>query len=146
MFIFGMTAQQIEERRHGYNPWEIYHGDEEIRRALDLIRQDFFSLVEPGIFRPILESLLDGGDRYFVLADLRAYIEAQSRVDAAFKDRDQWDRMAILNVARSGKFSSDRTIREYAEQIWHVEPCQVMSLAGEQQAYAKSTLDHPKPA
>jgi starch phosphorylase len=138
IFIFGLTTQEIEERRHRYNPWEIYHSDEEIRRALELIGRDYFSMVEPGIFKPILDALLAGGDRYFVLADLRAYIEAQSRVDAAYKDRDAWDRMAILNVARSGRFSSDRTIREYAEQIWHVGPCEVECLPGEQQAYADS--------
>jgi starch phosphorylase len=128
MFIFGLTAGQVEQRHTGYNPWEIFHADAEIRRALQLIERDFFSLVEPGIFRPILQSLLDGGDHYLVLADLRDYIEAQSRVDAAFRDPDNWDRKAILNVARSGKFSSDRTIREYAEHIWHAKPCRVAPL------------------
>ncbi len=140
IFIFGLTAQQIEECRSAYNPWAIYHNDEEIRRALELIGHDFFSLVEPGIFQPLLHSLLEDGDRYFVLADLRAYMEAQSRVDATFKDHETWDRMSILNVARSGKFSSDRTVREYAEQIWHVAPCQVISLPGEQQAYADTSM------
>jgi starch phosphorylase len=136
MFIFGLTAAEIEERRQNYDPWSIYRSDQEIRRALDMIRGDFFNMLEPGIFKPLLDSLLSGGDQYFVLADLRAYIETQNKVDAAFKDPDQWDRMAILNVARSGKFSSDRTIREYAEEIWHVKPCEVASLPGEQLAYA----------
>lgn len=125
IFIFGLTAEQVEQRRASYNPWTIFHGDAEIRRALQLIERDFFSLVEPGIFRPILHSLLEGGDHYFVLGDLRDYIDAQSRVDAAYRDPANWDRKAILNVARSGKFSSDRTIREYAEQIWHMRPCEV---------------------
>jgi starch phosphorylase len=125
IFIFGLTPEQVDQRRPGYHPWDIYNSDEEIRRALQLIQQDFFSLLEPGIFRPLTHSLLDGGDHYMLLADLRDYIETQERVDAAYKDRDGWDRKSILNVARAGKFSSDRTIREYATQIWHVEPVEV---------------------
>ena len=124
-FLFGLTAREVEQRRPFYNPWEIYHGDEEIRRALLLIEQDFFSLMEPGIFRPITQALLDGGDHYMLLADLRDYIETQERVDRAYAWRDGWDRKAIINVARAGSFSSDRTIREYASEIWHLDPCAV---------------------
>ena len=83
---------------------------------------DVFSRGEPGIFRPIVDSLLNGGDPYMVLADFAAYCACQDVVERAYRDPDRWTRMAILNVARSGKFSSDRTIREYAEQIWGVEP------------------------
>jgi starch phosphorylase len=101
----------------------VYNSDEEIRRALTLIERNFFSLLEPGIFKPLLQSLLDNGDPYMLLADLRDYIQTQDRVDAAFRDVEVWDRMAILNVARAGKFSSDRTIKEYASEIWHLEPC-----------------------
>ena len=122
IFIFGLTAQQVELRRPLYDPWEIYHGDEEIRRALQLIERDFFSMLEPGIFQPLTRALLDGGDRYMLLADLRDYIQTQERVDRAYQDRDGWNRKAILNVARAGKFSSDRTIHEYASQIWHLDP------------------------
>ena len=126
IFIFGLTAQEVEQRRPFYNPWNIYHGDEEIRRAVQLIERDFFSMMEPGIFRPVTRSLLEGGDYYMLLADLRDYIETQERVDAAYKDPGGWDRKAIINVARAGKFSSDRTIQEYASQIWHLQPCAVV--------------------
>ncbi len=90
-----------------------------------MVRRNFFSLMEPGIFDPILRSLLDEGDHYMLLADLRDYIETQDRVDAAYKDRDGWIRKAIMNVARAGKFSSDRTIAEYTSEIWHVEPVKI---------------------
>jgi starch phosphorylase len=126
IFIFGLNAREVEKRRPGYNPWEIYHHDDEIRRAMDLIEHDFFSMMEPGIFRPLIDALLAHGDCYMILADLRAYIRTQDRVDAAYRDRRGWIRKAVLNVARAGKFSSDRTIREYASEIWHVEPCQIV--------------------
>ena len=126
IFIFGLTAQEVEERRPFYNPWNLYHADEEIRRAVQLIERDFFSMMEPGIFRPVTWSLLEGGDYYMLLADLRDYIQTQERVDAAYKDPGGWDRKAIINVARAGKFSSDRTIQEYASQIWHLQPCAVV--------------------
>jgi starch phosphorylase len=103
----------------------VYNSDEEIRRALKLIEADFFSMLEPGIFRPILNALLDGGDHYMLLADLRDYIEAQARVDALYRDQPRWLEKAILNVARAGKFSSDRAVQEYAADIWHVKPCLV---------------------
>jgi glycogen phosphorylase len=128
IFIFGLTAQEVELRRPLYNPWEIYHSDEEIRRAIQLIDRDFFSMTEPGIFKPVTWALLDGGDRYMLLADLRDYIQTQERVDGAYRDRDGWNRKAIINVARAGRFSSDRTIYEYASQIWHLEPCQVAAV------------------
>jgi starch phosphorylase len=125
IFIFGLTAQEVENKRLGYNPREIYDRDEEIRRAIDLVEQDFFSMMEPGIFRPLTQSLLSQGDHYMLLADFRDYIQTQDRVDAAYKDRSGWIRKAILNVARAGKFSSDRTIREYASEIWHVDRCEI---------------------
>jgi starch phosphorylase len=125
IFIFGLTAEEVAEHRPFYNPWVIYHADEEIRQAIQLIERDFFSMMEPGIFRPLIRSLLEGGDHYMLLADLRDYIRTQERVDAAYKDPAAWDKKAILNVARAGKFSSDRSIKEYASQIWHIEPCPV---------------------
>jgi starch phosphorylase len=123
IFIFGMKTEEVEQRRRSYNPWDVYNSDEEIRRAFTLIEKDFFSLLEPGIFKPLVQSLLEGGDHFMLLADMRDYIQTQERVDAAYRDHDVWDRMAILNVARAGKFSSDRAIREYASEIWHLEPC-----------------------
>ena len=126
IYIFGLTAAEVESRRRSYDPWAIYHGDEEIRQALQLIERDFFSMLEPGIFRPITDSLLGGGDHYMLLADLREYIQTQEKVDAAYRDPDGWVRKAIFNVARAGRFSSDRTIGEYATQIWHVDPCEIV--------------------
>jgi glycogen phosphorylase len=125
IFIFGLTAQEVARRRPGYNPRHIYDSDDEIRQAIELIERDFFSMVEPGIFRPLTEALLHG-DHYMLLADFRDYIQTQDRVDAAYKDRRGWIRKAILNVARAGKFSSDRTIQEYASEIWHVDPCEIV--------------------
>src|ERR1019366_5671765 len=90
IFIFGLTADEVERRRAGYNPREIYNYDTEIRQAIDLIEGDFFSMLEPGIFRPLIHGLLSPGDRYMVLADLRAYILTQDRADAAYKDRGGW--------------------------------------------------------
>jgi glycogen phosphorylase len=121
IFIFGLTAEEVEARRGFYSPYDIYNNDEEIRRAIDLIRTDFFSLNEPGIFAPISSALLEGGDYYMHLADLRSFIEAQSRVDALYRDSESWTEKSILNIARTGKFSSDRTIADYARDIWGVQ-------------------------
>ena len=96
-----------------------------------MIERDFFNLLEPGIFKPIIQALLDGGDRYMLLADLRSYIQSPEHVDAVYRSRDDWDRKAILNVARAGKFSADRTIREYASEVWRVEPCEVPARSNE---------------
>ena len=125
IFIFGMPAEEVAERRKAYNPWDIYNGDEEIRHAIQLIERDFFSLLEPGIFRPLVQSLLNDGDRYMLLADAREYIDTQGRVEDTYRDAAAWDEKAVLNVARAGKFSSDRTIGEYAREIWRVAPCEV---------------------
>ena len=122
IFIFGLTAEQVEQSRPYYNPRHFYDNDEEIRRAVDLIRNDFFSLTEPGIFRPIVSNLLEHGDYYMNLADLRSFIDMQGRVEVVYRDEEKWSEMAILNIARSGKFSSDRTISEYASDIWGVKP------------------------
>jgi starch phosphorylase len=125
IFIFGLKADEVEQRRADYNPRSIYERDEEIRHALDLLKSNFLSLMEPGIFDPLWRSLLDYGDYYMLLADLRDYLETQDRVDAAYRDREGWTRKAILNVARAGRFSSDRTIREYCSEIWRVEPVSI---------------------
>jgi starch phosphorylase len=124
-FLFGLTAQQVADSRGFYNPWWHYQNEPEIRDALDLLFSDHFSRYEPGIFTPIRETLLDRGDYFMHLADLTSYSQAQAKAGALYKDTDAWARKAILNVANSGKFSSDRTIREYAEKIWNVKPCPV---------------------
>jgi starch phosphorylase len=124
-FLFGLTVEQVAALRHaGYQPWEWYRGDRRLKAVLDAVASGVFSPGEPGLFRPIVDSLLNGGDPYLVLADFAAYCAIQEEVDVAYRDPERWTRMAILNVARSGKFSSDRTIREYAQEIWRVPPVQ----------------------
>ena len=121
IFIFGLTVEQVEALWvKGYNPWDYYHADEELRTIVDWLGSDYFMSGEHGAFGAVHHSLLHGGDPYLVLADFRAYSDCQARVDVAYRDQAKWARMAILNTARVGKFSSDRTIREYAEQIWHL--------------------------
>ncbi|HZZ20476.1 MAG TPA: glycogen/starch/alpha-glucan phosphorylase [Opitutaceae bacterium] len=119
IFIFGMTVEEVEAKRaKGYNPWDYHRDDEELRAIVDWLGSDYWTPGEHGAFAPIHDTLLNGGDPYMVLADFRAYSDCQEKVDAAFRDKDKWARMAILNTARVGKFSSDRTIREYATDIW----------------------------
>ncbi len=124
-FLFGLTAQQVADSRGWYNPHWHYDHDAETRAALDLIASNHFSRYEPGVFAPIIDVLLNQGDRYMHLADLKAYLEADERLQTLYADPDAWARKAILNVAASGKFSSDRTITEYAREIWNVKPCPV---------------------
>src|SRR5436309_2302335 len=124
-FLFGLTAEQVAGSRGWYNPRWHYDHQPETRAALDLIFSDHFSRNEPGIFAPLRDTLLTRGDYYMHLADLVSYLEADERLCALYVDRDAWARTAILNVASSGKFSSDRTIAEYAADIWHVTPCPV---------------------
>jgi starch phosphorylase len=124
-FLFGLTAEQVANSRGNYNPYWHYENDEEIRAALDLISADHFSRNEAGIFAPLTDTLLTNGDHYMHLADLRAYLEADQQIASLYADPKSWTRKAILNVASSGKFSSDRTIGEYAADIWKVEPCPV---------------------
>ena len=124
-FLFGLTAEQVADSRGWYSPyWHVEH-EPETRRALDLIRSGAFDRGEPGVFAPILDALLTHGDHYMHLADLTPYVKAQEQVSALYKQPDAWARKAILNVGHSGKFSSDRTIAEYAADIWDAEPCPV---------------------
>jgi starch phosphorylase len=124
-FLFGLTAEQVANSRGWYNPRWHYEHEPETRQALDLIFNDHFSRDEPGIFRPIGAALLERGDYYMHLADLTAYTQAQTQVGKLYQDRDAWTRKAIINVACSGRFSSDRSIAEYAADIWGAEPCPV---------------------
>jgi starch phosphorylase len=121
-FMFGLTVQQIQEMRtQGYRPFEVYQADSELREVIDRLRAGEFSGGDRNLFKPLLDSLL-GHDPYFVLQDFRSYIECQQRVSSAFSEKSGWTRMSILNVAHMGRFSSDRSIREYCEKIWHVNP------------------------
>ncbi len=124
-FLFGLTAEQVAESRAWYDPHWHYEHEPETRAALDLIFADHFSHNEPGVFAPLRDTLLTSGDHYMHLADLQSYLEADRRLVELYADPDAWARKAILNVASSGKFSSDRTIAEYAAGIWNVEPCPV---------------------
>jgi starch phosphorylase len=124
-FLFGLTAEQVASGRHTYNPYWHYGNEPDTRAALDLIASDHFSRNEPGTFDPLMDTLLKNGDYYMHLADLQAYLESDRQLTELYADKDAWTRKAILNVASSGKFSSDRTIAEYAADIWNVEPCPV---------------------
>jgi starch phosphorylase len=124
-FLFGLTAEQVAGSRGWYNPHWHYEHEPETRAALDLISSNYFSPHEPGIFAPLYDTLLTNGDHYMHLADLKSYLEADQRLRELYANSDEWVRKAILNVAGSGKFSSDRTIAEYASQIWEVKPCPV---------------------
>jgi starch phosphorylase len=125
MFLFGLTVEQVENSRAWYSPYWHYEHEPETRAALDLIFSDYFSRNEPGVFGPLRDALLTHGDYYMHLADLTSYCQAQERLSALYADPGAWAHKAILNVASSGKFSSDRTIAEYAADIWKVEPCPV---------------------
>jgi glycogen phosphorylase len=124
-FLFGLTAQQVVDSRGWYSPHWHYDNEPETRAALDLISSDYFSRYEPGIFAPVHDALLAHGDHYRHLADLKSYLDADRRLCELYTDGDQWARKAILNVAGSGKFSSDRTIAQYAAEIWNAKPCPV---------------------
>jgi starch phosphorylase len=125
MFIFGLTADQIQTRRAdgSYRPRSLYDADPRLKRVLDAFDSTLFSPREPGLFHWVVESILDRGDAYFHLADLPAYFDAQQRVDDTFRQPSAWTSKAILNVARIGRFSSDRTIAEYARDIWGIAEC-----------------------
>jgi starch phosphorylase len=124
-FLFGLTAEEVQNNRGWYNPLWHYENEPETRQALDLIFSNHFSRNEPGIFAPIRETLLERGDYYMHLADLASYARAQQQVGELYDNPDAWARKAIVNVACSGKFSSDRTIAEYAAGIWNATPCPV---------------------
>ena len=124
-FLFGLTAEQVMGSRSWYSPDRHYEQEPETREALDLIFTDYFSRNEPGVFAPLHETLLMNGDHYLHLADLASYLEADERLRALYADPDEWARRAILNVAGSGRFSSDRTITEYATEIWKLRPCAI---------------------
>ncbi len=121
IYIFGNTVDDVERLRHeGYNPWDYYNSNEELKKALDQIKDGFFN-DDTELYQPIIDSLLHKGDYFLVLADYEAYVNKQAELDELYKDQDEWNRKALLNTARVGKFSSDRTIRDYAEEIWDVE-------------------------
>ena len=125
LFLFGLTAEQVAGSRGWYSPQWHYENDPETRAVLDLIFSDHFSRSEPGVFEPLRHTLLTGGDHYMHLADFSSYLDADHRLLELYADPDKWARRAVMNVASSGRFSSDRTIAEYAAEIWDAKPCVV---------------------
>ena len=121
IYIFGLKTEEIAAERSTYNPWTFYHSSPSVRGVVDALTSNRFSADEPGLFQPIVASLLEQGDFYFNLADFDSYVAAQERVSGDFQNPSLWAEKAILNVARSGKFTSDRTVAEYAREIWGIE-------------------------
>ena len=117
-----LVAEEVERRKaDGYNPRSIYESNHDLREAIDLIADGYFSNGDRELFRPLIESLLTR-DEYMLLADYQAYVDCQQRVSEAYRDQNNWTRMSILNTARLGRFSSDRSIREYCRHIWGTTP------------------------
>jgi len=122
IFIFGLKADEVSvTKSNGYNPWDYYNSNPELKETLDMITSGYFSIEEPGRYQAIFDNLLNKGDQYLLLADYASYIQTQEHVSELYKDKEEWSRRAILNVARMGKFSSDRSIREYADNIWKLD-------------------------
>ena len=123
IFIFGLKADEVvEKRQSGYNPRQYYESNSELKEAIDMIDSGYFSPGEPQLFKPIIMSLLDQGDYYFVLADFADYVNAQRKVAQTYSDKKLWTKMSILNTSNMGKFSSDRSVMEYADNIWNLSP------------------------
>jgi len=124
-FLFGLTEEQVEDLRHHYDPVAIINQDEDLQRVLNLIECGHFNQFEPGIFDAILASIKSPNDPWMTVADFRSFVDAQKRVEIAYKDKKRWTRMSILNCANSGKFSTDRTITEYNNDIWKLKPVKI---------------------
>ncbi|MDJ0618353.1 MAG: glycogen/starch/alpha-glucan phosphorylase [Calothrix sp. MO_192.B10] len=138
-FLFGLTASEVLHlKAQSYNPWDYYNTNPELRLVIDRIASGYFWASQPDLFRPIVESLLIK-DKYMVIADYQSYVDCQQRVSQAYRDTNKWTQMSILNVARMGKFSSDRTIREYCQDIWHIKPVKVQLEPYNSSAYVGKT-------
>ena len=123
IYIFGLTAKEVESNvQNSYRPKDIYMANGELKQVIDLIQEGFFCPESPDLFHPLIDSILNHGDRFMVLADFESYCNMQKKVEKEFRDTDLWTRKSITNSARMGKFSSDRTIAEYARDIWNVKP------------------------
>ena len=123
--IFGLLADEVVElKKNGYNPKEYYNNNPELKRVVDMIEGNYFNKSEPGVFQPIVDGLMEN-DYYCLFADYASYMKAQKKIDNLYKNQDEWTKKSILNCARIGKFSSDRSIKEYAQKIWNVKPVKV---------------------
>ena len=121
-FLFGLTVDDIAERRGTYNPQAIIDEDEDFSRVIDLLESGHFNRFEPGVFDDVLRSIREPADAWMTAADFRSFVDAQAAAEDAYRDVDRWTRMSILNTAASGRFSTDRTMRDYNEDIWRLEP------------------------
>lgn len=140
-FLFGLSAEEVSAlKSKGYNPWNYYNTNAELRQVIDSIASGCFSSGNPDLFRPIVESLLHR-DEYLHLADYQSYVDCQEQVATTYRDQERWTRMSILNVARMGKFSSDRTIQEYCQEIWKAEPVKIDLEAYRQEAAGLKVKD-----
>ena len=127
-FLFGLSAEEVYAlKAGGYRPTDFYNANQSLREVIDLIRSGFFSRGDADLFKPLMDSLMYH-DPYLLFADFQSYVDCQEKVSLVFADTDRWTRMSILNTARSGKFSSDRTIREYCAEIWRVKPVPISLL------------------
>ncbi len=135
-FLFGLTAEEVREKRAaGYHPWDYYHADPHLRAAVDLINSGHFSHGDTNLFKPLVDSLIKY-DPYMLFADCQSYVNCQALVSQAYQDGDNWTRMSILSSARMGKFSSDRAIREYCDEIWSAKPVKVEMEPGQSAMHA----------
>jgi starch phosphorylase len=127
IFIFGLLANEVVKlKKGGYKPVEFYKDNKELKKVIDMISSDYFNQNEPGIFQPVIDKLLSN-DYYCLLADYQSYIDAQDKVSELYLNTNEWTKKSVLNVARIAKFSSDRSIKEYAEKIWKVEPVKIIT-------------------
>jgi starch phosphorylase len=127
-FMFGLTAAEVEETRRHYNPEGVITADENLKRVLQLLQSGHFNMFEPGLFEPIINAVKSPGDPWLTVADFASYIMAQEQAAQAYRDKDRWNRMSIINSAKSGRFSTDRTIAEYNRDIWGLEPTQAFAI------------------
>ncbi len=126
IFIFGLTVEEVANlRSSGYKSWDYYNKQAALKQAIDMIASGYFSRSQPELFEPIIDSLLTHGDTYLVLADYSAYVRCQEKVSTVYKNKKSWSKMSIMNVANMGKFSSDRTIKAYVDEIWNTKPVSV---------------------
>jgi starch phosphorylase len=139
IFIFGHRAHDVVKLQEGghYDPWTYYNGDQELRAVIDSIRDNHFAPDERNVFQDLYKHLMEHGDVYCHLADYRMYIECQEKVAATYREKDKWATMAVLNVARMSKFSSDRTIHEYAKEIWGIKSLEIPDPSDEPEAILK---------
>ncbi len=124
-FLFGLTVEEIAEQRAQYDPQSIIDGDTDFRRVVDLIQSGHFNQFEPGIFDSVLQSIREPSDPWMTAADFRSFVDAQADAADAFNDVERWTRMSILNTASSGRFSTDRTMRDYNDDIWRLQPIEL---------------------